>query len=53
VHYDGWTHFTEPAAQLRSTLDRADPTIARLVTWLQPGMPTDLRPHSTPAHELP
>jgi L-ascorbate metabolism protein UlaG (beta-lactamase superfamily) len=53
VHYDGWSHFSEPAAQLRGTLDRADPTIARLVTWLQPGMPTDLRPHSTPAHELP
>jgi L-ascorbate metabolism protein UlaG (beta-lactamase superfamily) len=41
VHYDGWSHFSEPANHVRTTLDRAD-GVRHLVTWLEPGRPTQL-----------
>lgn len=39
VHYEGWSHFSEPEKDLRSTLASAarHPPIA--LTWLQPGTP--------------
>ncbi|MGH3460089.1 MAG: MBL fold metallo-hydrolase [Kribbellaceae bacterium] len=42
VHYDGWSHFSEPTEHLRATLDRAVPPISDRVTWLEPGTPTQL-----------
>ena len=40
VHYEGWSHFSEPVAQVRSQLT---PERTRdLVRWLEPGFPTTL-----------
>jgi len=41
VHYDGWSHFSEPTNHVRTTLDRAA-GVRHLVTWLEPGRPTQL-----------
>ncbi len=42
VHFDGWSHFSEPVERARSTLRGADaPTPAR-VRWPQPGEPLEL-----------
>ena len=39
VHYDGWSHFTQPVADARAALDDA---LGDRVLWLEPGVPTDL-----------
>ncbi|MEV6273172.1 MBL fold metallo-hydrolase [Kribbella sp. NPDC051936] len=41
VHYDGWSHFSEPTDHLRTTLDH-DAGSQRVVRWLEPGRPTQL-----------
>lgn len=38
VHYEGWSHFSEPADDLRSTLDSAPPATGRRFAWLEPGV---------------
>lgn len=40
LHFEGWTHFTEGAAELRAAVDAAGFTSR--VRWLQPGTPTDI-----------
>jgi len=42
VHYDGWSHFSEPVQHLRATLDRTHPQIRDRLRWLEPGKPTEL-----------
>jgi L-ascorbate metabolism protein UlaG (beta-lactamase superfamily) len=42
VHYEGWSHFLEPEAHLRSTFATADPSVAETVRWLTPGRPMTL-----------
>jgi L-ascorbate metabolism protein UlaG (beta-lactamase superfamily) len=37
VHYEGWSHFSEPTTDLRATVDNAHPTIGHLFTWLEHG----------------
>ena len=39
VHYDGWSHFTEPAAVARTVLGAQ---LGERVLWLDPGVPCDL-----------
>ena len=34
VHYEGWSHFSEPEAHARAALPDA--------TWLEPGMATEV-----------
>ncbi|MGW1346280.1 MBL fold metallo-hydrolase [Kribbella sp. NPDC002412] len=41
VHYDGWSHFSEPTDHVRTTLDRAA-GVQDVVRWLEPGRPTHL-----------
>lgn len=38
VHYEGWSHFSEPTPDLRATIKNAHPAIGRLFTWLEPGV---------------
>ena len=40
VHYEGWSHFSEPEGQARSHL--TPKRTADLVRWLKPGVPTTL-----------
>lgn len=40
VHYEGWSHFREPAATMRSVLS-ASP-VADRIQWLTPGVPENL-----------
>lgn len=40
VHYEGWSHFSEPAADLQHVLDAADQQLRERVVWLTPGVPT-------------
>lgn len=42
VHYEGWSHFSEPAELLRTRLGTVDPTIRERITWLTPGTPRDV-----------
>ena len=42
VHYEGWSHFSEPSSRLRKVLDHLGPAEPNPVTWLQPGVPRDL-----------
>jgi len=42
VHYDGWSHFSEPTQHLRATLDRTDPKTRDRVMWLELGRPGEL-----------
>lgn len=39
VHAEGWTHFAEPLADLRRTLDHAPDDVRAVVRWLRPGEP--------------
>ncbi|MEO3854169.1 MBL fold metallo-hydrolase [Acrocarpospora sp. B8E8] len=41
VHYEGWSHFSEPPEHLRSTL-ATDPGSRSVVRWLEPGIPIGL-----------
>jgi L-ascorbate metabolism protein UlaG (beta-lactamase superfamily) len=41
VHYEGWSHFSEPIEQLRTRLDSADPPVREGITWLTPGRPQE------------
>ena len=52
VHYEGWSHFSEPTTALRATLAGANPTIARLFHWLEPGAATEFDTDPTRRHEL-
>jgi L-ascorbate metabolism protein UlaG (beta-lactamase superfamily) len=52
VHYEGWSHFSEPTSALHATLAGAEPTIARLFTWLEPGAATEFDTDPTRGHEL-
>ena len=40
VHYEGWSHFSEPEAQARAQLTAARTT--GVVRWLEPGVPRSL-----------
>ncbi|HEY5854865.1 MAG TPA: MBL fold metallo-hydrolase [Aldersonia sp.] len=40
VHYEGWSHFREPAARLHEVLDNSDPR--NRIRWLVPGHPAVL-----------
>ena len=42
VHYEGWSHFSESADTLRTSLDAADLTGREGIEWLTPGLPKDL-----------
>jgi L-ascorbate metabolism protein UlaG (beta-lactamase superfamily) len=42
VHYEGWSHFSEPSSQLRKVLDQLGPAGPNPVTWLQPGVARDI-----------
>jgi L-ascorbate metabolism protein UlaG (beta-lactamase superfamily) len=37
VHYDGWSHFSEPDDQLRSGLAEMPHTTENTIKWLTPG----------------
>lgn len=37
VHYEGWSHFSQPASEMRAVLDD-DPRLARTVRVLEPGV---------------
>ena len=37
MHYDGWSHFSEPETQLRSGLADMPPTTENTIKWLTPG----------------
>jgi L-ascorbate metabolism protein UlaG (beta-lactamase superfamily) len=37
VHYEGWSHFSEPEQNLRTALTKAPHHLAKAVTWLRPG----------------
>jgi L-ascorbate metabolism protein UlaG (beta-lactamase superfamily) len=39
VHYEGWSHFSEPELHLRSILTGAPDRLRDAVTWLKPGVP--------------
>lgn len=39
VHYEGWSHFSEPQQRLRNTLDAAPLPVRETLQWLQPGVP--------------
>lgn len=41
VHYDGWSHFSEPVAEVQRILGDAAKHESRIV-WLGPGHPTDV-----------
>jgi L-ascorbate metabolism protein UlaG (beta-lactamase superfamily) len=40
VHYEGWSHFSEPEAQVRAALEA--PGSRDRVRWLEPGIATDI-----------
>lgn len=42
VHYEGWSHFSEPAELLRTRLDALDPAVRDGITWLTPGVPREV-----------
>ncbi|KAA1424772.1 MBL fold metallo-hydrolase [Mumia zhuanghuii] len=37
VHYEGWSHFSEPPAHLREAIAAAPPAVRERVVWLEPG----------------
>lgn len=37
VHYEGWSHFSEPVEQLRTRLDAVEPSVRNGIEWLTPG----------------
>lgn len=39
VHYEGWSHFSEPEKNLRATLASAARHPKTVLTWLRPGVP--------------
>ena len=39
VHYEGWSHFSEPQDELHAHLDALDPALRSRVAWLEPGTP--------------
>lgn len=38
VHYEGWSHFSEPEQDLRTALARAPSHLGQAVTWLRLGV---------------
>ncbi len=42
VHYEGWSHFSEPITHLRATLAGTPPGIRNRIHWLDAGIPTSL-----------
>ena len=42
VHYEGWSHFSEPITHLRATLDSTAPGVRNRIRWLETGTPTSL-----------
>jgi L-ascorbate metabolism protein UlaG (beta-lactamase superfamily) len=38
VHYEGWSHFSEPQDRLHAALDGAPPPVRTAVRWLRPGV---------------
>ena len=38
VHYEGWSHFSEPQQRLRTALAAAPPPIRDALRWLEPGV---------------
>jgi L-ascorbate metabolism protein UlaG (beta-lactamase superfamily) len=38
VHYEGWSHFSEPEQDLRTALASAPRRLKQTVTWLRPGV---------------
>ncbi|WP_402466491.1 MBL fold metallo-hydrolase [Isoptericola aurantiacus] len=40
VHYEGWSHFSEPVSDLRRAVDGAEQQLRERVVWLSPGVPT-------------
>ncbi len=41
VHYEGWSHFAEPAPRLHQVLDGLGGPHGRVVQWLEPGVHQD------------
>ena len=39
VHYEGWSHFSEPQDELHAHLDTLAPALRSRVAWLEPGAP--------------
>ena len=42
VHYEGWSHFSEPPRRLHDVLDGLGASEGHVVTWLKPGIPQAL-----------
>ena len=42
VHYEGWSHFSEPVEQLRTWLNALDPPVREGIEWLTPGSPKEV-----------
>ena len=42
VHYEGWSHFSEPPALLEREMARLGPTDDNPVRWLEPGVPREM-----------
>jgi L-ascorbate metabolism protein UlaG (beta-lactamase superfamily) len=42
VHYEGWSHFSEPVDRLRTRLETLGHPARERVAWLTPGRPTEL-----------
>ncbi|MGH1564283.1 MBL fold metallo-hydrolase [Mumia sp. DW29H23] len=38
VHYEGWSHFSEPPAHLHAAVDAAPPDVRARIAWLEPGV---------------
>ena len=42
VHYEGWSHFREPVAELEEAFRQAPPDVQARILWLTRGAPYDL-----------
>ncbi|OWY63342.1 MBL fold metallo-hydrolase, partial [cyanobacterium TDX16] len=42
VHYEGWSHFSEPVEHARATFARAAERSSTTTCWLEPGVPTSV-----------